>query len=117
MPTEVVQFALQYATSSRSYRRNEAGKANFIGIPLVERASPDRFPYVKAIQLLPLAYFADVHGFIYFVPYMLFVMVIAQVLGASRRRARKVSPHNEQSAASIVPVDAGQEAVLATVRS
>ena len=71
---------------------------------------------MKAIQFLPLAYFADVHGFIYFVPYMLFVMAIAQALAVSRRRARRVSRDTVRVPVSIVPVDTG-DVVLAVVRN
>jgi hypothetical protein len=67
---------------------------------------------VKAIQLLPIAYLADVHGFIYFVPYMLFVLVVAQLLAISRRRSRRVSKGTVRVPSSIVPMEMG-DVVLA----
>jgi hypothetical protein len=84
-----------------------------IGFSLIKRDRPDKFPYVKAIQFLPLAFLADVHGFIYFVPYMLFVLVIAQMVAIARRR--KVSK-DTVGVPSIVPVDTG-DVVLAVVRN
>jgi hypothetical protein len=73
---------------------------------------PDKFVGVKAIQLLPIAYLADVHGFIYFVPYMLFVLAIAQVLAFSRRRAGKVTRNANGGASGIAP-DHADDAALA----
>lgn len=60
---------------------------------------------MKAIRLLPLAYLADVHGFIYFVPYMLFVLVIAHMLAISRKRAGKVGRDTAPVPSSMVAED------------
>ncbi len=69
---------------------------------------------MKAIQLLPLAYLANVHGFIYFVPYMIFVLFIGQALAVSRRCARNVRKLRVRLASTLVPSD-DEGGVLAIV--
>jgi hypothetical protein len=71
---------------------------------------------VKVIQLLPLAFLADVHGFIYFVPYMFFVMFIAQMVAFSRRRSRKGAEVTTHLSAGIDSTEV-EDAVLAFANS
>jgi hypothetical protein len=48
---------------------------------------------VKAIRFLPLAYLADVHGFVLFAPYLLLVVAAALLAHQwAKRRARLALP-------------------------
>ena len=48
---------------------------------------------------MPMTYLAGIHGFAYFVPYLLFVGVLAMVIAQSRRVRRRSVP-----AVAYVPV-------------
>jgi hypothetical protein len=110
----LLKSALQYATGPRSYRESDPLDAIPIEFYLVRNDKPDKVLCVKAIQFLPLAYLADVHGFIYFVPYMLFVMAIAQMMASSRRRAARVAQDTRRGPVGAL---ASNDAVLAAVGS
>jgi len=75
---------------------------------------PDKVRHVKVLQLLPLAFLANVDGFLLFVPYMLFILVLSEVLAMARRRSRRVSG-NTQGLGSEVDRSDANDVALATV--
>ena len=47
---------------------------------------------MRAVWLMPVTYFAGIHGFGYFVPYLIFVGAVAGIVGLLRKRAAKPVP-------------------------
>jgi hypothetical protein len=46
---------------------------------------------LRAIRFLPLAFVADVHGFLLFAPYLAFAMSVAHIVWARRRRNERLA--------------------------
>lgn len=44
---------------------------------------------MRAVWLMPVTFFSGIHGFVYFVPYLIFIGAVAGTVSLLRKRAAK----------------------------